>query len=241
MISAINPLLAFVAGSLTILSPCVLPLVPVVMGSAAQRHRHAPLALAGGLVLSFTAVGFLLAATGAAAGASAEAVRFAAAGLMLLVGLVLLIPAAQRALTAALAPLANWANRRQQGLDRFGLAGQAMIGALLGLVWTPCVGPTLGAATALAASGQNLGAVAWTMFAFALGIALVLVILATAAKSLVKRWLGNLLVSGSVGKIALGGLLTIVGVLILTGSDHLVEGYLLALSPDWLVRLTTSV
>ena len=59
--STLNPLLAYAAGALTILSPCVLPLVPIVLGSAAQRHRLGPLALAAGLVGSFTIVGFAVA------------------------------------------------------------------------------------------------------------------------------------------------------------------------------------
>lgn len=68
MSNALNPVLAYAAGALTILSPCVLPLVPIVLGSAAQRHRFGPLALATGLVISFSLTGFALATVGEAAG-----------------------------------------------------------------------------------------------------------------------------------------------------------------------------
>ena len=75
MASALNPALAYVAGALTILSPCVLPLVPIVLSSAAQRHRFAPLALAAGLVVAFTVTGFVVAAFGQALGIDTLVVR----------------------------------------------------------------------------------------------------------------------------------------------------------------------
>lgn len=241
MAAGLNPVLAFGAGALTILSPCVMPLVPIVLGSAAQKSRLGPLALAGGLVASFTVAGFLLATIGVASKFDGEIVRTFAAVMLFAAGLVLLLPPAQRLLTSFLTPLADWAGRKQQGLDRFGLAGQAAIGVLLGLVWTPCVGPTLGAATALAAEGKDLSSVALTMAAFGLGIALVLLILAMATQTMLARWRRHLMSGGARGKLALGGLLVIVSLSIVSGLDHLTEGYLVEASPDWLLNLTTSI
>ena len=176
--STLNPVLAYAAGALTILSPCVLPLVPIVLGSAAQRHRFGPLALAAGLVGSFTIVGFAIAALGASIGIDGSGLRLVGAIILALAGIALVVPRVQAVLTRAATPLANWASQQQVGLDRLGLAGQAAIGVLLGLVWSPCVGPTLGAATALAAEGKDLPEVALVMFAFGLGIASVLLVLA---------------------------------------------------------------
>ncbi len=241
MADALSPLLAFGAGALTILSPCVLPLVPIVLGSAAQRHRFGPLALAGGLVASFTIVGFAVATLGASTGFDGENVRLFGAVLLVLAGVFLLVPAAQALLTRAATPLADWANRRQAGLERFGLAGQAAIGVLLGLVWSPCVGPTLGAATVLAAQGENLGQVALVMFAFGLGIAAVLLAIALASRSLFTRWRGRLMSAGGGGKRALGGLLLIVGIMIFTGVDRILEGLIVSASPEWLTNLTTMI
>lgn len=239
MSGVLNPLLAFLAGALTILSPCVLPLVPIVLGSAAQRSRGGPLALAAGLVVSFTAVGFLVATLGSETGLDSEQLRWFGAILLLLAGLVLLSQRLQDFLAQAAAPLANWASRRQQHVDGSGLLGQALIGVLLGLVWSPCVGPTLGAATVLAAQGTNLGQVAFTMAAFALGIAASLLVLAFAARGLAQRWRRRLLSGGKRGKQSLGLLLVLVAALILTGMDHLLEGWLVEVSPAWLTDLTT--
>ncbi len=239
MTDALNPALAYVAGALTILSPCVLPLVPVVMSTAARSSRWGPLALSAGLVGSFTVVGFAVATLGAAAGSDGEGVRMFGAVLLALGGLVLLVPALQARLTLLATPLANWAGRRQRGLERFGLAGQAMVGVLLGLVWSPCVGPTLGAATVLASQGENLAQVALVMATFGLGIASVLLVIAFATRGLLLRWRGTMMGTGQRGKHVLGGILLVVGIMILTGLDRVIEGVLVTASPDWLVDLTT--
>ena len=237
--STFNPVLAYAAGALTILSPCVLPLVPIVLGSAAQRHRFGPLALAAGLVGSFTIVGFAIAALGASIGIDGSGLRLVGAIILALAGIALVVPRVQAVLTRAATPLANWASQQQVGLDRLGLAGQAAIGVLLGLVWSPCVGPTLGAATALAAEGKGLPEVALVMFAFGLGIASVLLVLAFATRGFLNRWRGTLVSTGSRGKQALGILLILVGVFIGTGADRMAEAWIVAASPDWLIDATT--
>ncbi|MDE1917494.1 MAG: cytochrome c biogenesis protein CcdA [Sphingomonadales bacterium] len=241
MSGALNPALAYAAGALTILSPCVLPLVPIILGSAAQKHRFGPLALAAGLVVSFTATGFVVATAGQALGIDSDLVRLAGAALLILIGLALLVPFFQRMAEHIAAPLATWAGQRQAGLERHGLAGQAAIGMLLGLVWSPCVGPTLGAATVLASQGQDLTEVAVVMAAFGLGIASVLLVLAFATRSLIAAWRGRLLSAGTGGKKALGALIIMVGLLIVTGADHMIEDAVLSASPDWLTNLTTSL
>ncbi|MFA6125167.1 MAG: cytochrome c biogenesis CcdA family protein [Sphingomonas sp.] len=240
MASGLSPALAFAAGALTILSPCVLPLVPIVIGSAAQRHKWGPFALAVGLVASFTLVGFAVAVLGASSGFDGEIVRQVGAVILLLAGVVLMMQRVQDLLSRIATPLASWAGQRQSGLERFGLAGQAGIGVLLGLVWSPCVGPTLGAATVLAAQGQNLAEVALVMAAFGVGIATMLLLIATATRGFLSRWRGRLMSTGKGGKRVLGALLIIVGVLILTGGDRLFEGFIVSISPDWLTDLTTT-
>ena len=151
------------------------------------------------------------------------------------------MPAVQAAVERALAPLVNWATARQSGLERYGLAGQAAIGVLLGLVWSPCVGPTLGTATVLAAQGSDLGEVALVMLAFGLGIASVLMALAFAARGLLSRWRRTLMQTGGSGKRVLGAVVVLVALLILTGTDRVFEGIVVANSPAWLTDLTTSI
>lgn len=242
MASALNPALAYAAGALTILSPCVLPLVPIVFSSATQRHRLAPVALAAGMVLAFTATGFVVAAFGQALGIDTLVVRDAGAVVLCLAGIVLLVPWLQDVLTRGTTPFAAWACGRQAAIDgRAGLAGQALVGALLGVVWAPCVGPTLGAAIALAAEGRDLGEVAVVMAAFGLGISTVLLLIAFAARGALGRWRERLVQTGGVGKQVLGALLAVIGVCILTGVDRGMEAFALDQLPDWMTTWSTEL
>lgn len=230
---------AFLAGVLTILSPCVLPLVPMALAAASGEHRLGPLALAGGLALSFTIIGIFVALFGFALGVDAEIFRAAAAILMILIGAVLLLPAAQTRFAAAAGPAADWTERRFGHFSTAGLSGQFGVGLLLGAVWTPCVGPTLGAASLMASRGENLGAVALTMLAFGVGAALPLVALGFASRETIMRWRGRLMTGGKAGKAILGAFLVAVGVAIFTGFDKKIETALTAAAPEWLIDLTT--
>jgi cytochrome c biogenesis protein CcdA len=141
--------LAFVAGLLSILSPCVLPILPVVLGAAASEHRWGPAVLAAGLSVSFVAIGLFAATIGYSIGLDADVFRRDAAAMMVVAGTVLLVPRFQARLALAGGPLANWSDRYFAGARRDSFAGQLSIGVLLGAVWSPCVGPTLGAASIL--------------------------------------------------------------------------------------------
>ncbi|MFL1877098.1 cytochrome c biogenesis protein CcdA, partial [Hansschlegelia beijingensis] len=101
--------LAFGAGVLSVLSPCVLPLLPIVFAAAASEHRLGPLALAAGLALSFVAIGLFVATIGFAAGLDSSVFRAVGAFLLIAIGVVLLLPAAGRAFARAAAPAADWA------------------------------------------------------------------------------------------------------------------------------------
>ncbi|KUR79777.1 cytochrome c biogenesis CcdA family protein [Novosphingobium sp. FSW06-99] len=235
----LNPLLAFVAGALTILSPCVLPLVPIVMGSAAQRGRFGPLVLAAGLVSGFTAVGMFAATVGASLGIDNRSFALLGAVLLICAGAVLAIARLQAVLAHLAAPLVAWAGQRQGALQTRGVAGQFGTGLLLGLVWSPCVGPTLGAAVVLATEGRSLVSAAGVMFAFALGVASVLTILAYGARAALARWRTDLLRAGRTAKAALGMVMIAIGVLVITGGDHWLETKIEDVSSDSLTALTT--
>ena len=156
--------LAFLAGILSVLSPCVLPLLPLVLGADASENRLGPVALAGGLALSFVTIGLCVATAGLAIGLDAGIFRIGAALMLILIGLVLMVPAAQTRLAVAAGPMSNWTESRFGGFSTAGLSGQFGVGLLLGAVWSPCVGPTLGAASLLASQGRDLGAVALTVW-----------------------------------------------------------------------------
>lgn len=231
--------LAFLAGLLSVLSPCVLPLLPIVLGAAASKSRSGPLALAAGVALSFVAIGLFVATVGFAIGLDGDKFRTAAAILMIGVGVVLAAPRVQTLLASAGGPVSNWADQRINAIRSRGLPAQFGIGLLLGAVWSPCVGPTLGAASVLAAQGSSLGRVALTMLAFGGGAAAPLIGLGLLSRQAMARWRGALIAGGKTAKIALGVLLILFGAAIVSGFDRTVETALVGASPQWLTDLTT--
>ena len=233
--------LAFVAGLLSILSPCVLPLVPIVLGAAAAAHPRGALALAAGLALSFTGLGLFIALAGAGLGLDASVFRSGAAIVMLAIGVVLLVPSWQAQLAVAAGPVQRWADGHSQGFATSGASGQFMIGLLLGAVWSPCVGPTLGAASLLAAQGRDLIMVTLTMLAFGLGAGLPLVVLGLVSRTTMMRLRARLLSAGKLGKMLMGAAFVLVAAAILSGADKQLEAWLVAMSPAWLTELTTSI
>jgi len=231
--------LALLAGVLSVLSPCVLPLLPIVLGTAASAHRLGPVALAIGLALSFTVIGLFVATIGFAAGLDTGVFRTISAILLIGVGLVLLVPRLQEQFALAAAPVSNWAGGYTDNFTPGSLAGQFGLGLLLGAVWSPCVGPTLGAASVLAARGEDLAQVALTMLVFGIGAALPLMLLGFVSREAMMRWRGRLMETGSVGKTLLGVLLVAVGLLVATNLDKRLETVLVDASPAWLTELTT--
>lgn len=235
----LSPFLAYLAGALSILSPCVLPLVPILFGTAQSRHRLGPVALGAGVAVSFTLAGLFIATIGFSLGLDEDLFRSVGGIFLAGFGLLLLLPALQARFAAAGAPVGAWANRRVGLVDPTGIVGQSALGLLLGLVWAPCVGPTLGAASMLAAQERDLARVALVMAAFGLGAATPLMLLGMVSASTARRMRGALHRTGNVGKKALGLSLLIVGLAVAFGFDRLLEAYLTEHSPLWLVRLST--
>ena len=232
--------LSFVAGILSILSPCVLPLVPIVLGAAVAAHPLGALALAGGLALSFTGLGLLLALAGFGLGIDAGMLRLAAAAIMVALGAILVVPSWQARLAGAGSPVSAWADRHFGGFAASGLAGQLAIGLLLGAVWSPCVGPTLGAASLLASQGHDLPRVTLTMAVFGIGAGLPLVLLGLLSRATLMRVRSKLMSAGKLGKGLLGAAFILIGVAIISGADKRIEAALVEASPAWLTQLTTS-
>jgi cytochrome c-type biogenesis protein len=232
-------LLALLAGILTVLSPCVLPLLPLTLGAAASHGRMGPVYLAAGLTISFVAIGMFVALVGYSIGLDEGFFRTLAAIIMITVGLLLALPVLQRQVAVAAGPASNWINERWGHSVASTSSGQFGLGALLGAVWAPCVGPTLGAASVLAAQGENLGEVTLTMTAFGIGAALPLLVLGLLSREVLLRWRGQMLSASGTLKTVMGAILVLVGVSIVAGIDKTVEARLVELSPDWLTELTT--
>ena len=230
--------LAFFAGTLTVINPCILPLLPIVVAAAFANGKLGAAALLLGLVAGFATLGVIVNATGALFGVSETVLRNVVAVLLLLFAAVLLIPALERRFSNMVAPVGAAGANLAARAGNYGIAGQFAVGILLGAIWAPCSGPSVGAALSLAVEAGGYLAAAARMTAFALGAALVLFLVAIGARSLATRGGGVAKVAPFAKKIA-GGAFLLVAVLMLSGLDKRVEAGLLDLMPDWLVGFTT--
>ena len=232
---------AWLAGVLTLINPCVLPLLPVIIAGALQGHRHGPLYMAAGLTTAFTAVGVLITAFGHLIGLSSTSINTTAAVMMVMFGVVLLVPKAQERLATAAGPLASGANDTMNRVSSQGAPGQFAIGLLLGAVWSPCVGPTLGGAIGLAASGENLVQATFTMLAFGLGVSTILLLLSYGSRELLTSRRERMMRWMPWAKPIMGVALVLVGVSLLMQWNHAIDGWLLNIMPIWLQDLSVSV
>jgi cytochrome c biogenesis protein CcdA len=231
--------LGYLAGVLTLLSPCVLPLVPIVIATALAAHRLGPYALALGLTISFAAVGIFVAALGASLGLDQALFRNIAAFILIAFGILLLSTRLQERVATAASGLSAAGDGFISRLNLDGLAGQFVIGLVLGVVWSPCVGPTLGAATTLASQGQNLAQISVLMAVFGLGAGTPLVALGSVSRATMIRLRSGMLSAGKLGKSILGIILVLLGLAILSGFDKSFEAWVVGIYPDWLNDLTT--
>lgn len=229
---------SLIAGSLTTLSPCVFPILPLVIGGAVQANRLAPVAMGVGMAASFAGIGIVLGLLGPALGIDGDSVRTAGAALLIAFGLVMLFPALDQRFSALLTPLANSANSASARLKPDTLWGALLLGGLLGLVWSPCSGPLLGSALALVASEGGALQGGLILGVFGLGAAIPLVVVAYASRSGFGSMRGWLM--GHIGAIkkGFGMLLLLLGVAILSGGDKWLEARIVNSLPESWINLT---
>jgi len=181
-------LFAFIAGIVTILSPCILPVLPIILSGSAGGGKKKPLGIVAGFIASFTFFTLFLTSLVQAFGVSADALRNFSVIILLGFGLSLLIPAVQVWLEKAFSLLSGKVPNRSQSTT-FG--GGMLIGASLGLLWTPCVGPILASVLSLALTGTVTGSSFLITLAYALGTALPMLSIMMGRQELLKRntWL----------------------------------------------------
>uniref|UniRef100_Q47B95 Cytochrome c biogenesis protein, transmembrane region n=1 Tax=Dechloromonas aromatica (strain RCB) TaxID=159087 RepID=Q47B95_DECAR len=231
--------LSLVAGSLTTLSPCVFPILPLVIGGAVQANRLAPLAMGLGMAISFALIGVLLGALGPALGIDSDSVRLFGAWLLITFGLVMLVPALNRRFTEWMLPIASSANAASARLDGGSLSGALLLGGVLGLVWSPCSGPLLASALTLVASEGGALRGGTVLGLFGIGAAIPLIAVAYASRRGFSAARGWVLARIDGIKKAFGVLILLTGLAILSGADKWLETQVVSLLPDAWVQATT--
>lgn len=234
-------ILGYAAGLLTLINPCVLPVLPIVLATALQAGRLGPLTVAAGMSLSFVTLGLLVAVAGRSVGITEETLSNAGAVLMIAFGLVLLVPRFSESFATATAGVSARADAQIDTANQDGLTGQFIGGVLLGAVWSPCIGPTLGGAISLASQGESLTHAALIMVTFALGVSTIILGLGYGAQSVIRKrqaWMRQM--AGSARPI-MGGVFIAVGAAILLKFHHTLEFWALELLPEWFTELSVSI
>lgn len=231
--------LSLAAGSLTTLSPCVLPLLPLVLGGSLRAGRWAPLAIGAGMVTSFTIAGVLLGVIGDSIGLDVDAVRYAGAWLLLAWALVMFWPALEQRVTGWLSPVAGSANQLAGRIDSGSLRGAFGLGALLGLVWSPCSGPLLASALTMVASEGGAARGGLILGVFGVGAAIPLTLAAYLSRTGFSKFQHRLMPYVGAFKRAFAVVLVAMSILILTGGDKWLEARVNDGLPDAWLRMTT--
>ncbi len=221
-------ILVFIAGLVTILKPCCLPLVPAVMsGSAGGKFR--PVAIVSGMALSFTIMGTLVSGFGAAFAGFADYMRSLSIIFIIGMGAVLFdddinmeFIKLSSSITQGMRNNTGFLNR---AMPEQGLFGGFFLGMSLGVVWIPCVGPILGAVLAYVASVGNMSYGAWMLFVYSVGMSLPMLSIAYYGKKVTNRYKWFMR-NGEVLKKLAGLVLIVVGIMLLFNIDKLLIRFL---------------
>jgi cytochrome c-type biogenesis protein len=236
--------LALIAGFLSTLQPCVLPLIPIVLGGAIYQNKYAPLYIGLGMVGFYTLLGAITGFIEPLFGFEPSEFKTIGAAMMVASGVILLAPHMLSRMNGAYSGALNFLNQKASSLSFDSPLSCVALGAILSLIWAPCAGPMLASALTLltsglmADSGTDLQSVlqgSVLLGLYGLGAALPLVLLAYITRTAFSRWRAGLMKAQSFLTKILGIFFLVFGLLILTGAMNKIEIYLLTILPEsWL-------
>lgn len=229
---------AFLAGLLTTLSPCVLPVLPFVTASSLSRSKLGPAFLGLGLLISFVGVSLLISTTGQAFGLEPIIIRRVSGILLMLSGLLFISQRMSDFFAEKLSLMTGSLTNVKATGSMGSLIGEFLSGILLGVVWTPCSGPSLGAALGLASQEGNLLKSAVILIAFGFGAIIPLLIFAYGAKSYLSKIKNHLVLIKKI-KMIFGILIIVFGFLIVFDLDRNLEAFLTGMLPDSWINFIT--
>jgi len=247
-------LVAFIAGLVTAVSPCVLPILPIVLATGADGDRRRPYLVIVGLIASFTFFTLASVQIISALGLPSSALRDVAVAIIAIFGLTLLVPAISVAFERATSRLQRAGARlmtpsspgslvmatgagaaggapEARSPRRTSIAGGLLTGVGLGLVWTPCAGPILGAITSLAVTAPGSWSTLALVFMYSLGAGLPLLAIAQGGRATIARLR---LRSASTWATRVFGIIVIATAgLMAVGADTALSADLTSALPNW--------
>jgi cytochrome c biogenesis protein CcdA/thiol-disulfide isomerase/thioredoxin len=226
-------IIAFVAGLVTAVSPCVLPILPIVLATGADGDRRRPYLVIAGLIASFSFFTLASVQIIKALNLPSSTLRDIAIAVIAVFGLTLLVPAITAGYERLTARLPGVGAR----MARPGVAGGLITGVGLGLVWTPCAGPILGAITSLAVTAPGSLATLTLVVAYAVGAGLPLLAIALGGRAALARL--RLRSASAWASRAFGILVLLTAGLMAVGADTALSADLTNALPDWTGTLQT--
>lgn len=229
-------LVAFISGVLTVFSPCVLPILPIILASGLDGNTRRIKGVMAGLVVSFTLASLLLATVVRVLGVPADVVRLVAVGLLVIFGLGLVFPKAWEIIQTVIERY--WHFQPVSSKDA-GFVGGFVTGVSLGIVWTPCIGPVVAAVATLAAVSSFSVIAVFIALAYALGTAVPLYFIAKGGSEVGKK-LGFIKTKNQEIRQVFGLIILATALLIWSGADRAFQAWTLSTLPESWTKITTS-
>lgn len=226
---------AFIAGIVTVLSPCVLPLLPVILASSTLSGKKRPIGIIVGFVLSFTTMTLAFSILVQQFSISPNVHRLTAAVIFIIMGTVLAVPTLKSIFELNAGRAVG--HLSSQSASGEGLMGGLAAGAGLGLAWTPCVGPIMAAVITLAMNQETTWHSAFVALAFSIGTSLPMGAAVLFGSKLYSR-VAFLKKNSALIQQAMGVIILLVGIAILMGIDRQIQIALFKLFPEWESTLT---
>ncbi len=231
---------AFLSGVITILSPCILPVLPIVLSGGVGGGKARPFGVLAGFVVSFTAFTLTLSAIVQALGIPVDALRIVAVVLIVLFGVVMLVPWLSvrfELLTSRIARKSGGGVGAPGTPKRTGFWSGVVVGLSLGLIWTPCVGPIMASVISLALTQHVDGGSVSITLAYTLGTSIPMLGVMLGGRALLNRVPALTRNSGNIQK-GFGVLMIVMGVAIGMGWDRQFQSFILRTLPGYGTGLT---
>lgn len=227
---------AFVAGIVTILSPCILPILPIILSSSSAGGKKRPFGIVVGFVASFTFFTLFLSSIVRIFGIPADSLRMLSVVIIALFGLSLIIPGVQTLIEKLFAKLSSRIPQSNQ--QDASLWGGVLIGLSLGLLWTPCVGPILASVISLAITGTVTASAFLITLSYSLGTAIPMLIILFTGRAIFQKipWL---LSNSAKIQRAFGVVMIITALAIFLNFDRKFQSFVLDKFPQYGAGLTS--
>jgi cytochrome c-type biogenesis protein len=216
--------LAFLGGVVTVFSPCILPVLPILVGRSLSTHRFGPIALVGGLIAGFAVAGSLLGIAGEWLTGLITVLRSLSIFLLIGLGLLILLPNWGYRLFSYL-PIQRWVKPPEGS----GLVTEFCLGTQLGLLWTPCAGPVLSSILLLSIN-QRIDQAFLSLLIYGVGAGIPMLLFAYGGRRMTQRLLKLRQASEGLSRIG-GGLIILTAIAILFGWDVQIQLLLAPLFP----------